>query len=137
MEDILDFAIAEEEKAASFYRAMARASSNESVARIFESFAREEDGHKEKLQNVQFSGPLDPELAQSLNSAEPSAVDPRPDMEYDEIIKLVIQKEADAHRLYKALAEVSKDPDQRQLLLALAEEEARHRQTFEQELAQA
>jgi rubrerythrin len=44
--DILDFAIKEEEAAQKFYEDLARRSDNAAMRSVFESFAREEKGHK-------------------------------------------------------------------------------------------
>ena len=55
VDDILDFAIGEEEKAMNFYSELAT-SAHPAMKAVFEGFAVEEAGHKKKLQAVKDGG---------------------------------------------------------------------------------
>jgi len=132
--EILDFAIREEEKAAAFYRNLAAAARDPQTRKLYESFALEEDGHKHKLQTVvierQDAWPDD--LA-AVRVHEVPDVEVRPDLDRAAILQLVMKKELEAFRLYTALAGLARDPEQRALLDGLAQEEARHKLSFELE----
>ena len=49
VEEVLDFAIREEEVAEKFYTRLAEQVNNVAMRYVFEDFAREEKGHKKKL----------------------------------------------------------------------------------------
>lgn len=54
--DILDFAIQQEQEAVDFYTKLAGQVENESMKKIFIQFAHEEMGHKAKLLDIQQKG---------------------------------------------------------------------------------
>ena len=133
-EEVLDFAIQNEEAAAAFYRDLAGQMQSDSIRKVFEDFAREEDGHKAKLLGVKKSGSMVPAVGQILDlkigdylvDAEPSA-----NMDYQQALILAMKQEKAAFRLYTDLAAATNDGDLRALMLALAQEEAKHKLRFE------
>ncbi|MBW1792783.1 MAG: rubrerythrin, partial [Deltaproteobacteria bacterium] len=54
-------------------------------------------------------------------------------MDYAELLVLAIRKEDAAFRLYVALAGMAVDMESQEVLMALAQEEARHKMLFEME----
>ena len=136
IEEILDFAIANEMEAHDFYVALAGRMANIETQKIFEQFATEELGHKMKLEAVK-AGELvlnaDDEPPE-LNIAEYVVdVEPQPDMSYVEALLLAMKKEKAAYRLYVDLAAAGIDEELTEMFLALAAEEAKHKLRFELE----
>ena len=54
--EVLDFAIKNEEEARNFYYDLATKMKKQAMAKVFEGFAQEEQGHKEKLLRVKEAG---------------------------------------------------------------------------------
>ncbi len=136
VEEILDFAISEEEKAAAFYTDLASKLDRPWMKKVFEDFAKEEQGHKAKLQNVKQGGGtglpagkvLDLKIGEYLVDAEPT-----PNMDYQDALILAMKKEKASFRLYTELADVADDAALKGLLQGLAQEEAKHKLRFEME----
>ena len=134
IEGILDFAIAEEERAYQFYTQLAGRAANPAMREALEGFAREELGHKAKLEAIKLSGKMTPadgriadlSLADVLVTEEPSA-----DMDYQTVLIIAMKKEKAAFQLYTSLAQVCPDASLRATFEALALEEARHKLRFE------
>lgn len=136
IEEILDFAIADEMKAHDFYIALAGRMAKTEMQKVFEQFATEELGHKMKLEAAK-AGELvlnaDDEPP-GLNIAEYVVdVEPEPDMSYIEALLLAMKKEKAAYRLYIDLAATGIDEELTDMFLALAAEEAKHKLRFELE----
>lgn len=136
IDEILAFAIKEEEKAAAFYKELAGRVEAPALSRGLEAFAEEELGHKAKLEKIRQGGKLTvaDKAVMDLKIGEYLvAPDPSPDMDYQEILIVAMKKEKEAFRMYSDLAGVTEDSDIRDLFLALAQEEARHKLRFEVE----
>ena len=139
VDDILNFAISEEEAAAAFYTDLAAKMEREWMKRVFEDFAREEQGHKEKLLAVKAGDvPLlkndqvmDLKIGDYL--VEIDAEQQGDALDYQQALIVAMKKEKAAFKLYTALAEQTKDQDFQHLFTALAQEEARHKLRFELE----
>ncbi len=137
LDRILDYAIAREIEASQFYTDLATMMGSESMKQAFRDFAREELGHKAKLEDVKRGEyALDPPemevkglgLADYLVESEPS-----PDMTYPEVLVLAMKKEKAAYRLYMDLANVVGTGDLAEMFRTLAAEEAKHKLRFELE----
>jgi len=136
VDDILDFAIENEQAAVDFYTRLAGNSRNEEMKKVFTQFAGEEMGHKARLLKVKEEGAfafqkneiLDLRLSDYLVS-----VTPRPDMSYEEALVLAMKREKAAFKLYTRLSEKTSDEKLQQLFQALAIEESRHKLRFEVE----
>jgi rubrerythrin len=134
VDEILDFAIGEEEASAGFYRVLAQKMDRPWMKEAFEEFAREEDGHKKKLlkfKSGEISPPpqekvLDLKIGDYLVDAELN-----PEMDYQQALMVAMQKEKAAFRMYSDLASVATDPGAKSLLQSLAQEEAKHKLRFE------
>lgn len=132
--EILDFAIAREEESFAFYRALAQQSETPRMRDMFEGFAREELAHKEKLAMLKQGRALAlaPGKTASLAIADYVVqVTPSASMRYQDALRLAMQREKAAFRLYTVLAEQAADEDARTIFLILSQEEARHALRFE------
>jgi len=136
VEEVLDFAIGNEEKAAKFYTDMAAKMDREWMKKVFEGFAREERGHKKKLEGIK-SGKLaqpaqkkilDLKIGDYLVPGEASA-----DMDYQDALILAMKAEKAAYKLYNDLADSVDDDNLTNTFLSLAQEEAKHKLRFEVE----
>ena len=136
VDDILDFAINGELEAAAFYKDLATRVDKEWMKKAFVAFAREEEGHKAKLEAIK-SGKklfaaqksvLDLKLGDYLVEAEVT-----PDMSYQDALIVAMKKEKAAFKLYSDLAASAEEEELRNTLLALAQEEANHKLRFEVE----
>jgi len=133
-DEILDFAIKNEEEAAKFYTDLAAKTDSASMREVFQEFAGEEQQHKAKLLGVKQSGSMTPasakvadlKIGDYLVEAEPGA-----DLDYQQTLILAMKREKAAFKLYTDLAAATADADLRGLLLALAQEEAKHKLRFE------
>lgn len=132
--EILDFAIEKEQEAADFYVDLASRMARPEMQGVFRGFAREELGHKARLQAIKDNKALmggekkvlDLKLSDYLVAVEPSD-----GMEYADALILAMKKEKAAFRLYTDLAGTTDDAGLRETLLGLAQEEAKHKLRFE------
>jgi rubrerythrin len=135
--DILNFAISEEEAAATFYTALAAKMTQHWMQKVFEGFADEEKGHKEKLLSVK-TGKIallsdeavtDLKIGDYLVEVEPEVQGS--ELDYQQALIVAMKKEKAAFKLYTNLAEQTDRQEYRHLFRALAQEEAKHKLRFE------
>jgi rubrerythrin len=133
VEEILDFAIEREVESQDFYMKLAERMENPAMQKVFESFAKEELGHKLKLEAVKQGGVLfGQKEVRSLGIADYVVdIETRPDMDYAEALVVAMKKEKAAYRLYLDLAAVAEDEELTEMFLSLAQEEAKHKLRFE------
>ncbi len=132
--EILDFAIGEEQAAIDFYLVLAAQSASEQTKKIFHEFAEEEMRHKARLTSVKENGNfrLSDEKVRDLRIAEYLVdVKPTPNMSYQDALILAMKKEKAAFRMYTALASRAEDLSIRELFQQLALEESKHKLRFE------
>jgi len=106
------------------------------MKQVFEGFAKEELGHKAKLLGVQEGKALldsqakvaDLKIGDYLVEAATEG-----DLDYQSALVIAMKKEKAAFRLYSDLAGKTDDEGVRDLLLGLAQEEAKHKLRFEVE----
>ena len=134
--EILDFAIEEEQKAMDFYITLAAKATNEDMKLAFEEFAQEELGHKSKLLNIKETGVLESESEEitDLKIADYTVnIAFHDGMTYQEALVLAMNKEKAAFKLYTTLAKRVSDEQLKNLFLNLAIEESKHKLRFELE----
>ncbi len=132
--DILDFAINEEQKAVDLYTQLAANADSADVKAVFTDFAKEEITHKAKLMSIKENGlfTMSPEAVIDLKIADyKMSVDASPDMTYAEALVFAMKKEKAAFKLYSKLAERAPNTDLRNVFLSLAAEESKHKLSFE------
>jgi len=133
-DEILDFAVKNEEEAAEFYTTLAGQTTSPALSKVFEGFALEERGHKAKLLGVKRSGKMEPATRQIVDLKIGDYlvdVEPGPNMDYQDALIVAMKLEKAAFRLYTDMAAATTDADLRSLLLSLAQEEAKHKLRFE------
>ena len=133
VDDILGFAIAGEVAANQFYMELAGKMKKPAIAKVFEDFAKEELGHKSKLEAIKQGEMLEPtEKVAELKIADYLVdTEPKPDMDYKDALVLAMKKEKAAYRLYLDLAAVAEAEELTNMFLYIAQEEAKHKLRFE------
>ena len=135
IDDILDFAIKEEQRASDLYASLAARSRNRMIQEVFEQFSKEELGHKKKLESIQGGGVVavsegkvqDLKIGDYLVEVNKS----RDDLTYQESLIVAMKEEKAAFRLYSDLASRTENSTLKETFLMLAQEEARHKLRFE------
>jgi len=135
--DILDFAINNEQSAVDFYNSLALNARNDDMKKVFEGFAREEMGHKAFLMKVKEEGAyqLSVEKIADLKIADYTVKAPSDikNITYEEALVLAMNREKNTFKLYKKLSERAPNSELRNIFLNLAQEESKHKLRFELE----
>ena len=133
-DEILDFAIKNEEDAAKFYNELAGKMDKPAMKNVFLGFAKEEEGHKAKLLGVKQGKQLEPTKTKVLDLKIGDYLveeEPKADLDYQGALILAMKQEKAAFKLYSDLAASTDDDNIRTLFLSLAQEEAKHKLRFE------
>jgi rubrerythrin len=136
VDEVLDFAISEEEKAHDFYLDLAQKVDKPWMKKALEDFAKEEAGHKQKLLGVKQGKHLLPAQTKVLDLKLADYlvdIEPRPSITYQDALILAMKKEKAAWKLYMDLAAAATEPALAGTFKALAIEEANHKLRFETE----
>jgi len=136
IEEILDFAIENEQLAAAFYYKLAKESTNIEMQKYFEQYAKEEMGHKSRLMKIKSGGVYtlksgavsDLKISDYLVAGKSSE-----NMSYQDALILAMKQEKAAYKLYMKLSEVAPTLELEILFRDLANEEAKHKLKFETE----
>lgn len=134
VDDILDFAIDQEQQAFQFYTDLAGRMDRPWMSKIFSNFANEEMGHKRKLAEIKQGKRLVPAEKKVLDLKIGDYlvdVDPDAPMDYQQALVLAMKKEKKAFKMYTDLAAAMDDKALEDTFLALAQEEAKHKLRFE------
>ena len=135
IDDILDFAIKDELRAANLYSDLAARSRNKEIKAIFEQFSQEEMGHKKKLENIKAGGKnvVPDKEVQDLKIGDylVEVNTLRSDLSYQDSLIVAMKEEKAAFKLYSDLAARTDDSVVRDTFLMLAQEEAKHKLRFE------
>ncbi len=136
IEEILDFAINNEQAAADFYNKLAKESTNNDMQKYFEQYAKEEMGHKSRLMKIKSGGvyTLKSGSVTDLKIADYLVVNKVSDnMSYQDALILAMKREKAAYKLYMKLSEIAPTLELEILFRDLANEEAKHKLKFETE----
>jgi rubrerythrin len=120
----LEFAIGAEQAAVEFYTRMAAEAKMPGLRETFQDFAREEVKHKSRLK---CSKPA----RRSRWAARHMPISKWPTMTLEGALLLAMQKEKASFKLYSDLAAGVQDAGIKAMFLTLAQEEARHKLSFE------
>jgi len=135
--EILEFAISREIQAREFFLELARRVTRPSFQKFFEELADEESEHKEKLELeiMKLGKTVSDETEYTGANKEFIISDTRmlDNMDYKDILLLGMDKEEASFRTYVNLLSSVREQSSRELLLALAEEEVRHKLRFQTE----
>ena len=135
LDEILNFAIGEEQAAAAFYTSLAAKVPGAELRQALLDFAREEQGHEARLKSLKAHGTAPvpgPEVPNLHIGDYMVEMKPSVDMPYRDLLVVVIQKELAAFRMYTDLA-ARAGGSARDTFTQLAQEEARHKLKFETE----
>ena len=134
IDEILDFAMEAEQEAVDFYTQLASQMQNQEMKETFLQFAKEEVGHKARLQKIKDERMFDiaEEKVPDLKIAD-YIVNTRPDpqMSYADALVLAMKKEKAAFKLYTTLAQRTDNAQIRKVFQSLAVEESKHKLRFE------
>ena len=135
LQEALTFAAAKEQMAARFYSELAQRVDDPVTQGLMEDLAAEEVEHRSRIELELMKlghvvGSTDAEQTPRVTGIE--VLDEIPtDLAPIEGVRLAIRKEQASFRLYVELLACTADPGIREALLALAEEEIRHKLRFE------
>ncbi len=136
IDEILDFAMAGEQRAVDLYSDLAENAKIPEMKTVFLDFAKEEMNHKARLMQIRNEGIFavesetvaDMQIADYTGSIQPAEV-----MDYADALLLAMSQEKAAFKLYSKLAERAPNTELKALFQSLAQEEAKHKLRFELE----
>lgn len=135
-EEIINFAIKREKQAVKFYQELADKEPFASSRKTLLEFVEEERKHQTLLENfaadkTSFKA-YDYEWIPDIKRSDYIVtMEYEPGMDFTDILRIAMKREEKALRLYNLLAEKTDDADCIKLFKLLAQEEARHKMTFE------
>jgi rubrerythrin len=136
VDEILDYAIDQEQQAADFYADLAERAETAGMKKILLDFSAEEQGHKERLLAVKAG---DHELTPEQEVLDLKIVDYLVEVDasekisYQDALIVAMKRERAAFRLYSDMASKVPESNLKEVLLGLAKEEAKHKLFFESE----
>ena len=136
IQEVLDFAIKREIEAMEFYAQLAELVDNPEMKKAFLQFSSEEDGHRRKLEAVKAGKlNLNPKIKiKDLGIVENLEVRQETDpenMSYQDALILAMDREKSSFKMYSDLADMIEEQEVKNVFLALAQEEAKHKLRFE------
>jgi rubrerythrin len=136
VDEILVFAIEQEQKAVEFYTGLAKEAHSEEMKKVFLEFAGEEIRHKQRLTQIREEGVFtmprqfvaDLKIGDYIVDVKASGK-----LSYEEALVLAMKREKSAFKLYSNLAERAPNDELKEIFETLAMEESRHKLRFELE----
>ena len=136
VDEILDYAIDQEQQAADFYLNLAGRAEKAGMKQLLLEFAEEEKRHKERLLEVK-TGDRELTPEQEVLDLKISdylvEVDTSDDISYQDALIVAMKKERAAFELYSDMASKIPESHLKQVFVGLAKEEAKHKLFFESE----
>ena len=136
IDEILDYAIDQEQQAADFYASLAGRAEKAGMKDVLLEFSEEEKRHKERLLAVK-TGERELTPEQEVLDLKISdylvEVDASTNISYQDALIVAMKKERAAFELYSDIAEKVPDTNLKQVFVGLAKEEAKHKLFFETE----
>ena len=136
VDEILDFAIAREAEAATFYLNLAARTDAAGMKAVFLEFSEEEQRHKARLEAVKRG---EHNLSANQEVIDLKIVDylvdvpVNDDIDYQDALIVAMKREQAAFRLYTDMAEKVSSAEIKGLFQGLAKEESKHKLYFESE----
>ena len=136
VDEILDYAITQEQEAADFYESVANKAETAEMKKILLEFSAEEISHRKLLEAVKAGEhELTPEqevldLKVSDYLVETGNVD---NLSYQDALIIAMKRERAAYQLYTDMAAKVPESHLREVLVGLAKEESKHKLFFERE----
>ena len=136
VDEILDYAIDQEQQAADFYADLATRAEKAGMKNVLLDFAEEEKSHKERLLAVK-AGDRELTPEQEVLDLKISdylvEVDAKKDISYQDALIVAMKRERAAFQLYSDMAAKVPEGNLKEILLGLAKEESKHKLFFESE----
>jgi len=136
VDEILDYAIDQEQQAADFYANLAERAEKAGMKVLLLEFAEEEKRHKERLLAIK-TGDRELTPEQEVLDLKISdylvEVDASDDISYQDALIVAMKKERAAFDLYSDMADKVPESNLKQVFVGLAREEAKHKLFFESE----
>lgn len=134
-EDVLDFAILQEQAAQKFYSTLSCEVEDPSVQQFYRALVAEEHSHEEKLRSLKrYAYALrQPDLKDLAESGYLDAMPVPADITFTDAIKFALKKERSAQQLYSILADMADREELEQLFRHLAAQELEHVRYFQKE----
>lgn len=131
-ENILDFAIEREWEAVHFYHHLLQEAPSIALMEAFREIELMERRHIETLEHFRKTGysRMSAPVVENLQIGE-YLVPPPDNQTYQNMLITAMQREELSYKLYKTLADASREPDMARLFSKLAAEEAKHKNHFE------
>jgi rubrerythrin len=136
-DEILEMAVAREVDSSRFYLALAARVKNTGIQRLFEKLAAEELEHKAKIElEIMKTGRVvrDDKSLAGFHDQQPDYSPTLTDMSYKDVLLIGVQKEEASIQLYVDMAEMTSDTHSKEILIALARQEAEHKMRFQKAL---
>jgi rubrerythrin len=132
--EIIQFAIGREIDAIDFYSRGSQMVKHSGTQELFLDFAKQEEGHKKKLEGV-MAGKVDVPKIEKVPNLKISdyLVDAelRPDIPYADILRIAMKREERSVKLYTDLTEKNVDKNLNNLFTFLIQEESKHKYALE------
>ena len=136
VDEILDYAIDQEQQAADFYAALAGRAEKAGMKKVLLDFAKEEQRHKALLEEVK-TGERELSPEQEVLDLKISdylvEVDASEDVSYQDALIIAMKRERAAYNLYNDMAATVPESHLKDVFVGLAKEEAKHKLFFESE----
>ena len=136
VDEILDYAIDQEQQAADFYADVAEHAETAGMKKMLMDFSEEEKSHKKILQDVK-AGERELTPEQEVLDLKISdylvEVETNENISYQDALIIAMKKERAAYQLYTDMAAKIPDSNLREVLIGLAKEEEKHKLFFETE----
>lgn len=138
IDEVLDFAIAQERQAAEFYTDLAKKIDDAAMRDVFEGFAGQERGHEELLLRIKSEKSLVPAATATvdLKIADYMVCDAGSPKDIQDAYLIAIKKEQAAFAMYTRLAQLAPSESLCSTLSGLAAEESAHKLKIELEYEQ-
>ncbi len=134
IDEILDFAIENEIRAAKFYEDLSSQAKTKSMKETFDKFSKEERGHEARLKKVKAEGKFEKNKKEIIDMKMSDYLvksNPKGKMTYQDALILAMKREKMAFKLYKRLEKEAPTPELKKIFKKLAAEEANHKMNFE------
>lgn len=135
-QDIIDFAVKAEREAVRFYTELASTAKSKAMKVAFEDFANEEQGHCDKLLNIDVNKFtfLETSPITDLHIAEYTNPEVKyQSLNYGEVLVIAMNREKRAFMLYNKLSKMVNNNELKKFFVFLAKEESQHKFKFEAE----
>lgn len=132
--EMVQFAIGREIDAMNFYTQANKMVKHSGTRELFADFAKQEEGHKKKLEGV-LKGKVDVAKIEKVPNLKISDYlvegELRPDISYAEILRIAMKREERSVKLYTDLKEKNQDQTLNNLFTFLTQEESKHKYAIE------